>query len=102
MQDGPLAGRSGGRGGNGAAVRRVKRWVEEIWGIQEEESVMVAELRCMEPGCPLVETSISLLGGSKSRQDKVHRPVADVTREDIARLVENDSKESINDSGGGL
>lgn len=92
--DGLLGGSSGG---NGAAVGRVKRWVEEIRGLADGESVLVAELRCSEPGCPPVETSISVLGGEGTRQGKVHRPVAEVTREDVERLVRSDSELSVGD-----
>ena len=94
MRGGPLGG---GFGGNGAAVGRVKRWVEEIRCVAEAESVLVAELRCSEPGCPPVETSISVLGGEGTRQSKVHKPVAEVTREDVVRLVISDSELSVGD-----
>lgn len=100
MRDGPLAGRFGGRGGDGAAVARVKGWVEELRSLAEGESIMVVELRCSEPGCPPVETSISVLGGPEPRQGKVHRPVAEVTREDVARVVENDIGVSVGDARG--
>lgn len=100
MRDGPLSGRFGGRGGDGAAVGRVKRWVEEIRGVAEDESVMVVELRCSEPGCPPVETSISVLGGPEPRQGKVRKPVAEVTREDVVRLAEDDIGVSFDEGRG--
>jgi len=90
VQGDPLGGAVGGsRSSDPAAVGRVKGFVTELWGLGEDETVMVAELRCSEPGCPPVETSISALGESGTRQRKVHKPVAEVTREDVARLAES-------------
>lgn len=101
MRDVPLADRCGGCGGGGAAVARVKGWVEELRGLAEGESVMAVELRCSEPGCPPVETSVSVLGGPEPRQGKVHCTVAEVTREDVARVVENDIGVSVGGAQGG-
>lgn len=75
-----------------AAVERVKGFVRDAWDLGEHETVMVAELRCSEPGCPPVETSISALGESGTRQRKVHKPVVEVTREDVARLAESEAE----------
>lgn len=41
---------------------RVKGWFRKSFGIGEETSLMVTELRCSEPGCPPVETVIAVLG----------------------------------------
>ena len=45
---------------------------------------MVSELRCSEPGCPPLETMIAVLDGpGRRRQFKFHKPIADVTQDDI-------------------
>ncbi len=70
-----------------AKIGQVKSWVREQFSLPEDTVVMVTELRCTEPGCPPLETVIALLDGPGSkRQYKLHKGVADVTREDIAEI----------------
>lgn len=65
----------------------VKKWVRELLDVPEESTVMVAELACHEEGCPPVETVIAALGEDRPpHQWKIHKRVAEVQREDIARL----------------
>jgi hypothetical protein len=74
-------------GGDPADAARIKRWVAEALGAGGETTVMVAELRCAEPGCPPVETSISVLDKpGEPRQRKIHKPMSDVTRDDVLHL----------------
>ncbi len=76
-------------GGNGEHIARVKAWVRELFTADAEETVLVTELQCTEPGCPPVETVIALLGASGSRQYKVHAAIADVTREQLVALAQS-------------
>jgi hypothetical protein len=79
------AGRSAGAA---PSARRIKDWARELFALDESATVMVTELACSEPGCPPVETVIAVLRGpGDTRSYKVHRPAADVTREDVARLA---------------
>jgi len=71
-----------------AKIGQVKAWVEERFTLAEDAVVMVTELRCTEEGCPPLETVIAVLDGPGSkRQYKLHKSVADVTREDIAAIA---------------
>lgn len=75
-----------GRGdvGRTAAVRALKEIARQVLGAEEDDTVMVNELRCAEPGCPPVETVIALLRqGQAPRQVKVHKPVVEVTEADV-------------------
>lgn len=65
------------------AVVRVKHWIREALGLDGGVGVMVRQLACREPGCPPIETVVAALheGGTLSRT--VHRPVADVTYDDV-------------------
>lgn len=63
-------------------------------GVAGEKSVLVAGPRCSESGCSPVETCISALGGEGTR---LHKPVADVAREDVEHLVKSDSELSVGD-----
>jgi hypothetical protein len=53
-------------------------------------TVLVTELACSEPGCPPVETVIALLSADGNAQYKVHKPVADVTVEDVRSVLNSD------------
>lgn len=73
---------------DGEASARVRAWCRETFGVAEGTTVMVVELRCPEPDCPRLETSIALLDEDlETRQRKIHKPLARITREDIAALA---------------
>jgi len=42
------------------AVCRIKRLIAERFSLPESTTIAVAELRCHEPGCPPVETVITV------------------------------------------
>jgi len=79
----------GGRGSSSQAgkVKEIKGWVQEALQLPPEATIMVTELTCTEPGCPPLETVIALLRGpGDSGQQKIHRGVAEITRDDITAL----------------
>jgi len=74
--------------GRTAAIRAIKAAAATLLGAGEDDAVAVNELRCSEPGCPPIETVIVLLrAGCKPRQVKVHKPVAEVTVEDLQAAI---------------
>ena len=69
-------------------IGRVKAWSVEQFRLPEETGVMVTELRCAEEGCPPIETVIAILDTpGRPRQYKVCKPMAEVTREDLAAVA---------------
>jgi hypothetical protein len=75
-------------GGRGDAVRRVKAWVFLHAGLEADDTVMVTELRCMEEGCPPIETVIAVLRqGAEPRRWKLHKRVVEVTEDDVRGQV---------------
>ena len=69
------------------AVRRIKMFVAERFGLPESTALAVAELRCHEPGCPPVETVITAREADGSIRDwRVAKPLSDVERADIDML----------------
>ena len=58
---------------------QVKSWVSQHLVLTETDLITVAELTCHEPGCPPVETVVTVheLGG-RSRSWHIHRPLAEV------------------------
>jgi hypothetical protein len=69
-------------------IARIKGWVRELFGLPDDATVMVSELRCQEEDCPDVETVIAVLGEpSQARKHKVFKPMAEVTRDDVRSLA---------------
>ncbi|MDX2033781.1 MAG: hypothetical protein SF339_24105 [Blastocatellia bacterium] len=70
-------------------IGRVRGWVTARFGLAEEVSVMVTELRCAEEGCPPIETVIAILDTpGQPRQYKVYKPMAEITADDIAAVAD--------------
>jgi hypothetical protein len=79
------------RGASLEQTRRIKTWVREVFRLDAEATILVAELACSEPGCPPLETVISVLGAAPARRAlKIHRALTDVTRADVQALEEGD------------
>jgi len=80
---------SSARGTGGANVaRQIKSWVREVFDPEGEATILVSELTCSEPGCPPIETVIAIMRGpGSSEKYKIHRPSAEITRNDIAALA---------------
>lgn len=65
-------------------IAAIKEWAAEVFRLPADSSVMVAELRCTEPGCPPLETVIAILDQpGQPRQHKIHKALAEVTFADV-------------------
>ena len=83
---GPISNTAGGY--DKAGLARVRAWAREAWHLGEEDSVVVTELRCTEPGCPPLETVVVIAAaGRPTVQHKLHCPAGDVRFEDLQALV---------------
>lgn len=66
------------------AISRIREMVErQLPAELDDAAVMVQELKCLEPGCPPVETVIVVLVPHKPRKFKVFKSVAQVTEADV-------------------
>ena len=66
----------------------VKSWVTEHLDLAETDIVSVAELACHEPGCPPVETVVTIHGSDgQHRTCHIHRPLAEVEQTDIVTAL---------------
>lgn len=75
--------------GRAEAVRRVKDWGATYARAAEDETIMVTELQCPEEGCPPIETVLALLRPRQEpRKWKVHKPVVDVTEDDVRAAID--------------
>jgi hypothetical protein len=78
-------------GSDRTALARVRAWARELWRLGGEDSVVVTELACSEPGCPPLETVVLIAAVDRPTvQHKLHLPAADVRLEDLQALVDQE------------
>ena len=64
-------------------LKMVTEWVEEaLPDTMDDATVMVNEMQCFEPGCPPLETVVTLLD-KQSIVFKIFKPVREVTPEEV-------------------
>jgi hypothetical protein len=106
----PTGGKSAEDVARKKAIGQVTRWVNERLHtadrdyISDKYQVMVTEIQCNDPGCVPIETLVVILlmkqasDTSKERAerwaDKILKPVAEVTVEDVQSLVDNQFQSS--------
>jgi nitrate reductase delta subunit len=72
--------------GNSTEQERVRTWAREHFNLPEEETIMVSELPCSDPGCPPVETHLVFWKQGGRHQFKVFKPLAEVVPDDLLGL----------------
>lgn len=78
----PIGG--GWGGGSRPDTTKVKAWARDALGLADDTVVMVSEVACTEPGCPPLETVVSVFpDGDESFLFKVRKPVAEVEEMDL-------------------
>ena len=77
------------------ARERIRQSVQGLLGLGEEVTVMVTELTCQEEGCPPIETVIAILTTpGQPRQIKIHRPMVEVTQEELQEALTGSHRHS--------
>lgn len=67
-----------------AAVRQIKAWTRERFGLPDDVSVTVSEIACGLPGCPPVETVVTFWTTPETRHVfKAFKPADAVTLDDL-------------------
>jgi nitrate reductase delta subunit len=72
--------------GISAEQERVRTWTREHFNLPEDETIMVSELPCSDPGCPPVETHLVFWTQGARHQFKVFKPLAEVIPDDLLGL----------------
>lgn len=68
-------------------IARVKRWVVAACELDDLTPVLVTELRCLEEGCPPVETLVAILPEAGRRwQHRFHKPASAVAWHEVIHL----------------
>lgn len=60
----------------------MREWVRSRFRIGDA-AILVAEVECMVPGCPPIETVIAFWSEGRRHHFKVFKPVAEVVEDDL-------------------
>jgi nitrate reductase delta subunit len=71
------------RADRSAEQERVLGWTRERFKLDEDETIMVSELPCSDPGCPPVETHVVFWTEAGRQHFKVFKPLAEVAADDL-------------------
>lgn len=52
----------------------IKRWTRECLGLEDDDVVLVQELNCRDPGCPMVETVVAVIAENCTMRWRFERP----------------------------
>lgn len=74
---------------NPAALQQLKTWIYGLLKLNPEVSISVSQLQCTEPGCPPIETAITILS-QPARQYKIHKALDDIELVDLIRLLQTE------------
>ena len=70
------------------AIERIQGWASTALAGSDafaaDVTLMVAELACSEPGCPPVETVVSVMDKGNPQKAKIIKRMRDVTEEDVS------------------
>jgi nitrate reductase molybdenum cofactor assembly chaperone NarJ/NarW len=72
--------------GSSAEQERVRTWTREYFRLADDETIMVSEAPCSDPGCPPVETHVVFWTQSGRHQFKLFKPLAEVIPDDLLGL----------------
>jgi hypothetical protein len=67
-----------------AKVKQLKTWIDELLRLDSEITVSISQLQCREPGCPPIETSVTILTQS-IQQVKIHKAIAQIEKSDLVQ-----------------
>ncbi|MUL36928.1 hypothetical protein [Gloeocapsopsis dulcis] len=70
-------------------VRQLKTWIYELLSLEPEIAVSISQLQCKEPGCPPVETAITILT-DPAQQYKIHKAIGDIGQADLLKLFQTE------------
>ncbi|MGK7908519.1 MAG: hypothetical protein AB4040_15030 [Synechococcus sp.] len=74
---------------NPATLQQLKTWVYDRLKLDPEVSISVSQLQCKEPGCPPIETVITILS-QPAQHYKIHKALDDIEQVDLIHLFPAD------------
>ena len=74
---------------NTAALQQLKTWVYDRLKLDPDVSISVSQLQCKEPGCPPIETVITILS-QPAQHYKIHKALDDIEQVDLIHLFQTE------------
>lgn len=72
---------------NRERVRYIKEALRTALSLNDDTTIMVTELECLEEGCPPIETVVALLRpDAPTLQHKLHKPTDAVNDKDLVQV----------------
>jgi hypothetical protein len=68
-------------------VQQLKTWIYELLKLDQEITVSISQLQCKEPGCPPIETAITVLS-KPTQQFKVHKAIDEIAQADLMQALQ--------------
>ncbi len=76
------------------STKAIKEWTRQYFKLDEEATVLVAELNCAEPNCPDKETVITVFhDNGNTEKHSIKKPLLYVRKWDIMGLAQPSQKE---------
>jgi hypothetical protein len=64
-------------------VERIDGWTRRRFALPEEVVVSIAQVECLLPGCPPIETVVSFWEGEQRYHFKIFKPLSQVEESDL-------------------
>ncbi|MEO1522240.1 MAG: hypothetical protein AAFU78_15880 [Cyanobacteria bacterium J06633_2] len=74
---------------NPVALQQIKTWVYDLLKLDPDVSISVSQLQCREPGCPPIETVITILS-QPAQHYKIHKALDDIEEIDVIHLFQTE------------
>jgi hypothetical protein len=72
---------------NPVKVQQLKTWIYQLLKLDQEITVSISQLQCKEPGCPPIETVITVLT-EPAQQFKVHKAIDEIEQADLMQALQ--------------
>ena len=70
--------------GHGAVVERIQAWTRQRFSLPADSTILVAEIDCVVPGCPPIETVVAFWTARDRRHHfKVFKRLTEVVEDDL-------------------
>ncbi|HSZ71897.1 MAG TPA: hypothetical protein VK750_04430 [Cytophagaceae bacterium] len=66
----------------------IKTWVKDRLSLEEPLEIMVSEMKCADPGCPDIDTYITVIRDAHEKKYRIAKPLVYVRKWDIEGMKE--------------
>ena len=66
----------------------IRTWVKDKFALEDPLELIVSEIKCADPGCPDIDTYITVIKEGESRKFRIAKPLVYVRKWDIDGMRE--------------